>query len=431
TDFGIAKAMTQTHETQTGVLKGKYAYMSPEQAVGRGLDHRSDLFSTGIMLWEMLFERRLFAGKNDLETLENVRTASVPWPEDGAARLFPGLREVLDRALQLSPESRFASAEEFAEALEACLPREKRVGRRELAKFLSEIFAEEIQHRRQLAQEIQHKTESFLRQTKVGPPEDEPTISLVESKTELEARPAAEPKPPPASAPARGAFPSWIWSFALLFLLLPTAYGIWKIPKAEKREAPTVTGQASVVATAPTIPVASPVPESRPTVSPPQASPVPLRGTLNLKVLPEGAQLKAVFPGGPRQGRGELNLEGLAPGTLVQVSASMANFETQTKSFTIRENPSAQNDVFKLEKKTPAFGEIRVNAVPWGRVSIPGLVVGGETPVTRSRIPEGRYPVSVTNPTLHQTLTATAVVRGGKTTQCHADFEGRGGISCR
>lgn len=470
TDFGIAKAMTQTHETQTGVLKGKYAYMSPEQAVGAPLDARSDLFACGIVLYELLFERRLFAGKNDLETLENVRRAQVPWPEDDAG-VFPGLREVLARALQVRPEDRFATAEDFAEALEACLPKDKRGGRRRLSAFLEEVFAEEIRDRRRQGEEIRQKTESFLRQTQAGPPAEEETVSLVEAPTEHEPRPAsplaapspvasnAERTPSSAVSESGRSAPQALTAVsakarprrlvrgvaALAFLtLVGLAYAAWRHWPRAGGEGAVVIGGAQVVAAAPapaqpSVPgdslaaASAPTPalavaESRPGLASPSTAPP---GPLLFKATPAAAQLRAQYPGGEQSGVGTLRLEGLAAGTPLQVSASLASYEPQSKSLKVSQDPSPQEHVFKLEKKAPAFGGLRVNAVPWGRVTVPGLIGGSETPVVRGKVPEGKYAVSVSNSALGKTLRATAVVRAGKTTHCHADFEGRGALSCR
>ncbi|MCC7344799.1 MAG: serine/threonine protein kinase [Deltaproteobacteria bacterium] len=421
TDFGIAKAMTQTHETQTGVLKGKYAYMSPEQAVGAPLDARSDLFACGIVLYELLFERRLFAGKNDLETLENVRRAQVPWPEDDEG-VFPGLREVLDKALQARPQDRFATAEDFAEALEACLPKDKRIGRRRLSAFLEEVFAEEIRDRRRQGEEIRQKTESFLRQTQAGPPAEEETVSLVEAPTEHEPRPASpSAAPQAASTQTRPRILGRVVAVLAFMTLAGFAYAAWRHWPRADGEGAVVTGGAQVVAAVPAPVPAAAVAESRP--SPP--------GPLLFKATPASAQLRAQYPGGEQSGVGTLRLEGLAAGTPLQVSASLASYEPQSKSLKVSPDPSPQEHVFKLEKKAPAFGGLRVNAVPWGRVTVPGLIGGGETPVVRGKVPEGKYAVSVRNSALGKTLRATAVVRGGKTTHCHADFEGRGSLSCR
>ena len=475
TDFGIAKAMTQTHETQTGVLKGKYAYMSPEQAVGAPLDARSDLFACGIVLYELLFERRLFAGKNDLETLENVRRAQVPWPE-ASEGLFPGLREILAKALQARPEDRFATAEDFAEALEDCVPKEKRFGRRRLAAFLEEVFAAEIRDRRRQGEEIRQKTESFLRQTQAGPPAEEETVSLVEAPTEHEPRPAsplaarvsaastadgslsfpgaeadrsAPGTPQAQSTKARPRLLGRKVAALAVLTLAGLVYAAWRYWPRAGGEGAVVTGGAQIVAAAPApsqpaisgisgaawAPASAQAPaaavaESRPSASPSsEAHPPP--GPILFKATPAAAQLRAQFPGGERSGVGVLRLEGLAAGTPVQVSASLASYEPQSKSLKVSPDPSPQEHVFKLEKRAPAFGGLRVNAVPWGRVTVPGLIAGGETPVVRGKVPEGKYSVSVSNSALGKTLRATAVVRGGKTTHCHADFEGRGALSCR
>lgn len=438
TDFGIAKAMTQTHETQTGVLKGKYAFMSPEQAVGASLDARSDLFSTGIVLYELLFERRLFAGKNDLETLENVRLAQVPWPEK-AKDLFPGLQLVLSRALQLRPQDRYLSAEDFAEALEACIPSGSRVGRRKLAAFLEEVFADEIQERRRHVEEIRNKTESFLRQTQAGPAPDEATVSLVEAPTEhddvewssRDSSPVSV-EPSPLTIPVVKRRVPTLALVLLLPLFLGAVYGLWRqLPKASEPGA-SVSGEVRLVARPEAKVTLSAAPESQPlSVQPNEEEARPKGGPLVLKVAPASAEINASFPGGERSATGELRLEGLPAGTPVQVRATLANYEPISRSFKVSEDLSPQERVISLEKKAPAFGAIRVNAVPWGRVTVPGLIGGSETPVMRSKVPEGKYSVSVSNSALNKTLRATASVRGGKTTQCQANFEGGGVLSCR
>ena len=81
-DFGIAKAASRSTKTRVGTVKGKCAYMSPEQARGKNLDARSDLFALGVCMWEMLTGKRLFVGETDFETLNNVLKAEVPPPSE-------------------------------------------------------------------------------------------------------------------------------------------------------------------------------------------------------------------------------------------------------------------------------------------------------------------------------------------------------------
>src|SRR5215510_10343164 len=94
TDFGIARAAERQHKTEAGMLKGKYGYMSPEQVHGADLDARSDLFSTGVVLAEMVMARRLFTAPSDLDTLLMVRDARLDRLEKNADDFPAGLREI-------------------------------------------------------------------------------------------------------------------------------------------------------------------------------------------------------------------------------------------------------------------------------------------------------------------------------------------------
>ncbi|MFO0629481.1 MAG: serine/threonine-protein kinase [Polyangiales bacterium] len=117
-DFGIAKAEARATVTREGSLKGKMSYMAPEQLAGRPVDRRADIYAAGVVLWECLAGRRLFRADSEVETfnlvLQNkILRPSTLWPE-----VPPELDEIVLRALSLDPEQRFATAAEFAEALE-------------------------------------------------------------------------------------------------------------------------------------------------------------------------------------------------------------------------------------------------------------------------------------------------------------------------
>lgn len=417
TDFGIAKAMTQSHETQTGVLKGKYAYMSPEQAVGAALDARTDVFAAGIVLYELLFARRLFAASSEVETLDKVRRAEIPWPE-GSDQLFPGLKEALETALRKDAKGRFPDAEAFAEALSACLPADRKSDRRSLAAFLSDLFSEEIVQLRQI-QEQSRGTASLRRQTQVTPPEGESTVSLAEeAPTELEASPVSLSQAREENLQALMAISqrrrNSLRAFAglLLFAVILTPLWFWLVGK-KKDDIPVAPVASAPVA-----------PESRLQAPTPRPTPSPALGFLTLKAIPESAQIRVLFPGGERKAAGELHLNDLALGTEVRAEVALANYEPLAKTFTVSAEPSSEAYVFQLIKKAPGLGSIRVNAAPWGRVTMAGYISGQDTPVTRGKIPEGRYSVTVQNPALGKSLSGSASIKGGKTSQCYADFEG-------
>ncbi|MEM6995066.1 MAG: serine/threonine-protein kinase [Myxococcota bacterium] len=118
-DFGIAKATSRTTITVGPTRKGKVAYMSPEQCVGGDIDRRSDIFSLGIVLWELSTGRRLFRGDNEFAIMNQITTTDAPPPLEHAPQLPPQLAEVLGRALQRDPEDRYPTAMAFRDALEA------------------------------------------------------------------------------------------------------------------------------------------------------------------------------------------------------------------------------------------------------------------------------------------------------------------------
>ncbi|MEY3014002.1 MAG: hypothetical protein RIT45_2737, partial [Pseudomonadota bacterium] len=118
TDFGIAKAAARATQTAAGQVKGKIYYMSPEQARGEALDHRADLFSTGILLFELLCTKPLYEEGDHGRLLDLVGRAEVRWPDDKLGRIPPALRRLCDKALSRRREDRFQSGRELREALQ-------------------------------------------------------------------------------------------------------------------------------------------------------------------------------------------------------------------------------------------------------------------------------------------------------------------------
>ncbi|HEX8112874.1 MAG TPA: serine/threonine-protein kinase, partial [Kofleriaceae bacterium] len=140
TDFGIARAAERRHKTEAGTLKGKYGYMSPEQVSGSEVDARSDLFSVGILLAEMVMARRLFTSTNDLDILLMVRDARLDRLHKYASEFPVELRVLITRALQRRPEDRWQSAAQFRDALDEWLRRTTRASARQLAALLGQVI---------------------------------------------------------------------------------------------------------------------------------------------------------------------------------------------------------------------------------------------------------------------------------------------------
>ncbi|MCU0662439.1 MAG: serine/threonine protein kinase [Myxococcota bacterium] len=116
-DFGLAKATSQLETTDPGVVKGKFAYLSPESAWAQAPDQRTDVFAGGIILWELLTSQRLFLGQTDVETIELVRRAEVPSLQSINPEVPFKLENIVRKALAAPLERRFQTASEFAEAL--------------------------------------------------------------------------------------------------------------------------------------------------------------------------------------------------------------------------------------------------------------------------------------------------------------------------
>ena len=124
-DFGIAKASIKATQTIAGSLKGKLLYMSPEQADGKPIDKRSDIFSFGSVLYEALTGRKLFSGDSELSVLRNVRQARFPSPREANPRIPERVEEILMKALAKQPEDRYDSAKALGNDLKDWLKQEK------------------------------------------------------------------------------------------------------------------------------------------------------------------------------------------------------------------------------------------------------------------------------------------------------------------
>jgi serine/threonine protein kinase len=149
-DFGVAKAIGRISEaTRAGQLKGKFGYMSPEQALGKGVDRRSDIFSLGIVLFELTTSRRLFRGEHDIETLRLVISGAIPKPTLIDAKYPLELERIVLKALERNVSERYQTAAEFEHDLRAYLKAERLiVPQSGVAGILKRILGDRIEQRR-------------------------------------------------------------------------------------------------------------------------------------------------------------------------------------------------------------------------------------------------------------------------------------------
>jgi serine/threonine-protein kinase len=149
-DFGVAKAIGRMSEsTRVGQLKGKFGYMSPEQALGRSVDRRSDVFSLGIVLFELTTSRRLFRGETDVETLKLVVSGQIPTPSSIDPTYPRELERIVLRALERDPKRRYATAADLELDLTAYLKAERVVvAQAGIAGLLKRVVGSRVEQRR-------------------------------------------------------------------------------------------------------------------------------------------------------------------------------------------------------------------------------------------------------------------------------------------
>ncbi|MBW2463074.1 MAG: protein kinase, partial [Deltaproteobacteria bacterium] len=144
-DFGIAKSTSRAHHTTGGSLKGKLRYMSPEQALGKSIDRRADVYALGITFWEILTARRLFDALTDIQVLESVRNPDIDPPSRFAEGVSPELDEVVMTALDPVADDRTPTALEFRRQLTRVMPEAAMLESSTLAELLAIVMRKEIQ----------------------------------------------------------------------------------------------------------------------------------------------------------------------------------------------------------------------------------------------------------------------------------------------
>ena len=186
-DFGIAKAAGTGAKTQAGILKGKFGYMSPEQVRGLPVDRRSDVFSCGIVLYELLTGERLFVGESDFSTLEKVRNVEILPPSTYNRKIPDELERIVLKALTKDVDDRYQHAIDLHDELQAFVyTAGEFYSRKDLAGWMKKTFGKEIE-------DETAKLESY-RQLKPPPPG---TAASAIDDLPIPTRPPVPRKPPP------------------------------------------------------------------------------------------------------------------------------------------------------------------------------------------------------------------------------------------
>ncbi len=150
TDFGVARAASRLSTTRSGQLKGKLAYMAPEQARASRIDRRADVFAMGICLWETLASRRLFKGDGEAQTLNRVLYEPIPVLRAVDPSIPEALSDVCMKALERDPDKRFATAAELATALETAAQSVQALGlTRDVIACVEDVMGSELVEQRE------------------------------------------------------------------------------------------------------------------------------------------------------------------------------------------------------------------------------------------------------------------------------------------
>jgi serine/threonine-protein kinase len=265
-DFGVAKTLAASHHTRPGAIKGKIAYMAPEQFQCGDIDRRADVFAVGVMLWEMLSARRMWHRMTEVEIVSHLASGRsmppLPVPSDGS--LPAGLDAICARALHIDPDRRYQTAADLEMELEGVLAGAADSHARNLGKVVSMAFAAERAERQAV---IERCLRGHARQRAASASTGEraalPTIEVPVSDSDVvQATPVRQPPPKPDARPAvlwrRTAAAGGVLA-ALLIILLA----------ADRRHQPNVDVNR------PRGPVAAIAAPARPTIVVPPPDPQP------------------------------------------------------------------------------------------------------------------------------------------------------------
>ena len=155
-DFGVAKASSQSHVTMRGEIKGKLAYMPPEQALGDAVDRRADVYACGVVLWESLVGRRLFSAKREEDLVQQIFEGTIDPPSMVADEQLPAkVDHVVLRALSRNRDDRWGTAAQMADALAAAI---SPAHHDEVAAWLAQAAATDLAERAALVAELEATT---------------------------------------------------------------------------------------------------------------------------------------------------------------------------------------------------------------------------------------------------------------------------------
>jgi serine/threonine-protein kinase len=413
-DFGIAKAALSSQETEVGVLKGKVAYMSPEQAAAGPIDCRADIFPMGIVLWEMLTGKRLMSGETAAQTLHRLMNMDIPRVSSVIRDVDPMLDEIVATSLQKDANMRYQTAAQMRDALESFIVRTGRPARQDdVSGMMTRLFGrvrDEVQRQVQRhmstitsansTEELRHLNAEALRG--MGQSGANSTAGLMKLGANSGSGSGIVSNYPPAMDPgasmgsqqtgAGGGKSAAIVLLAAGFFVLALAAGafvLWKM------RTPIAGNGGDTTAIPSNLPV-MPIPGTAPSAATTDTS---------------------VALASPSNSTGQARPPGTgAPQPTVRPVTTSGRNNTHPQQPTPPQQPSAPatQPAQPTSAPTDDQGYLTMVTYPWTRVTIAGKTL--TTPFSKVALPPGNYTAVLENPDQGIRQTMPITIKAGDTT---------------
>jgi serine/threonine-protein kinase len=272
-DFGVAKAMGRFQSTAAGTVKGKVAYMAPEQIRGGTVDRRTDVYAAGVVLWEALTGRRLFKGESDVVVFGLALEGCSTPPSTYVPGLPPGFDDVTMQALRLDPAQRFGTARDMALELEACAGI---ATPSEVAAWVSSLAADLLGQRARAVAEVESASDIFATATGFAPASGVPpaapaTPPLVVDEEPTSVSDVSDVQAPRPDAPGVGTRRSHLALAAAAggaAAIVLGAIGLLALRTGNPSPSPVAPGTTTATATPPEPATTATAPVAEPTSAP-------------------------------------------------------------------------------------------------------------------------------------------------------------------
>jgi tRNA A-37 threonylcarbamoyl transferase component Bud32 len=448
-DFGIAKASNRFGETRFGTLKGKVPYMSPEQCRGEPLDRRSDIFSLGIMLYELTLGKRLYQGKSDFEVLKQIVEGTVTPPSELDKEYPKALEEIVMRALEKEKDKRYQTARDIQADLESMVRADRlHVSPIALTRFMEETFGNKIEAWREAQAKGVTLGEHLEKQPVVEVKlEDDDLEELGETQAREAERIAAEraafrqkierahsgahdvvpanldavtralqppPREPEEEAPRLKRGPPWM---VIGTAALVAAIGVAVVLHSRSTRQAAATTPAQVTAVAPvTTPVTTPLEAAQ---KPEPTTPEPAKAEA-AKAEEAKAETAPAAAGKAAAHHPHKTKHAAAVATPAPSEPAMPKMPAGPKPAPLAaiQSPDAKKE--QAPVKLEGEGTLLLASSPWCNVKIDG-VDKGPTPIS-VKLPAGKHTVVLTNPEFKINRSLPVMIMPNETNRKRFDF---------